>query len=92
MDTECPQPVLDALAPRHGTRRPVKPTRNTARRPAPFGAGILPDRPHAAAPFTARDAAWAAQSFGNDTPDDETFDAMAAESEALDRLTNGHLF
>ena len=42
------------------TKPPVKPTRNTTRKPAPFGAGILPTRK--AAPVS--DRQWAAQIHG----------------------------
>jgi hypothetical protein len=71
------------------TLPPVKPTRRGIKPAVPFGQGILPSRPHFAVTLTASDADWAAESF-NAAPEPD-FDAMAAEAEALDRLTAGCL-
>jgi hypothetical protein len=61
-----------------------------------FGRGVLASRPATAVPCTISDLAWASQTFGEisdrrDAALDRHLDALAAEAEALDRLTAGHL-
>jgi hypothetical protein len=72
--------------------RLVKPTR--------FGAGILAARPLHYVPCVISDLEWAAQTFGEisdrrdaaiDAELNREYDRRAAEVEALDRLTAGHL-
>src|SRR5581483_12148688 len=46
------------------SRREVKPTRKSSRKPAPFGQGILPSAPTFKAPAPSSDLEWAAQAFG----------------------------
>jgi hypothetical protein len=49
------------------TPRRVKPTRHSARPPAPFGAGVFPYRTRFEP--SKEDRRWAAQVFGDDDPD-----------------------
>ena len=64
------------------------PTPVKSSRPARlFGAGILAARPTYAAPYTAADEAWLIED--NARREDARFDAMAAESVALDALSRG---
>src|SRR5262245_3763229 len=64
----------------------VKPTRHTAKPPRPFGEGILPSRPVDALPCTLEDLRWAAEAFGELTPD---YDVLALESAAVGSLELG---
>jgi hypothetical protein len=83
------------------TRRAVNPTRRTRvlfdatrRHPAPrtFGRGLLRPLPTYRAPYTAADAAWAAQAFSRPvTAYDLHLEALAKEAEAQDRLERGCL-
>jgi hypothetical protein len=83
------------------TRRPVNPTRGTRvlfdatqRHPArrDFGRGILRSVPTYRAPYTAADAAWAAEAFARPvTAYDLEMDRRAALAEAQDRLERGCL-
>lgn len=70
------------------TKPPVKPTRVAPRSTRRFGAGILATHPCYRVPFTAADAAWAAEVFDSG-PDDADFDRRAMESAMLDRYTQG---
>lgn len=74
-------------------RRPVKSTRHTLRRPAPFGAGILPPspRPIRFEPSLA-DRIWAAQFLGGDAEATaKDIDEMAMEAEWQRLYEGGYL-
>ena len=65
----------------------VKPTRKTPRPASRFGAGIMPFTPFVGhMPFTLADVAWAAQAFGESSPD---YDLAAGEATAVDALSRG---
>lgn len=66
------------------TERAIK-----ARRP--FGSGILPYVPEHRLPVTLADAEWWSRASNPDRDDAYDFDFWAAQSEALDRLTEGCL-
>lgn len=84
---------------RYATRVKPAPVRSTIvlfdaslpRRSPKFGQGILRSLPTYSCPFSQQDADWASQSFGSDYPEDETFDALADEYEALCRLERGFI-
>ena len=68
----------------------VKPTRRTARKPSPFGVGILASRPVVKVEYTASDEAWyVAQTTA---AEDRHYDAMEAEAIALARVDMGLCF
>lgn len=66
---------------------PVKPLRNTTRRPGRFGAGLIASRPTTPAPFTFSDSQWWAAEQAS--AEDRHYDRLADEAAFMDRYDRG---